>query len=305
VKPSPPKSHQVEAADGWVLKVAEPYPVEDPVAVVLCLHAMMVDGRTFTNPNRANVCEALAQHRFRVLVPDLRGHGCSGPTVREGGSWTYDELVEDMDLLIALASRLAKGVPVHILGHSLGGHVALAYLGRHRDVRVAKLVLMGVNIWGGPWEPHKGRLFLKRLSIRFWNLAFGLVGYVPARRTGVGSADESSDYWSDISRFILSGTWTSRDGWDYYASLSEVEPSILQIISDGDRYLGYPLDGLQFLEPLASRRTVLHLGSESVRSELDGLTPEHMAMVTDCSSSPLWEEMARWLCVVDGKGLKS
>jgi pimeloyl-ACP methyl ester carboxylesterase len=305
VKPSSPSIHRVEALGGWILTVAEPYPAEAPVGVVLCLHAMMVDGRTFTNPSRPNVCKALADHGFRVLVPDLRGHGSSGPTVQEGGSWTYDDLVEDMDALIGLASRLADGLPLHILGHSLGGHVALAHLGRHRDHRVAKLVLMGVNIWGGPWEPHKGRLFLKRLSIRFWNLAFGLVGHVPARRTGVGSADEASDYWSDISRFILSGTWTSRDGWDYYASLGKVNSQILQVISDGDRYLGYPLDGIHFLAPLESRRTVFHLGSEDVPSELIGLRPEHMAMVTDRACGPLWEEVARWLSDVDGKDRKS
>lgn len=68
--------------------------------------------------------EVFAKHGFDVYAPDLRGHGKSGGSVA-GAS--MDDFVAD----VAAAAR-ANGLenPV-VIGHSMGGLVALMYAARH------------------------------------------------------------------------------------------------------------------------------------------------------------------------------
>lgn len=72
---------------------------------------------------------------FRVVVYDLRGSGTSETTP---GPYTIDLLQQDLD---ALVSALDLG-PVGLMGHSLGGGIALAEAARHPD-RVRAVVGVG------------------------------------------------------------------------------------------------------------------------------------------------------------------
>jgi len=79
--------------------------------------------------------EALARGR-RVLVPDLRGHGASA-RFRTEADVTFAALVED---LVSFLSGVARE-PVHLLGHSMGGMIALRAALDPR-VELASLILM-------------------------------------------------------------------------------------------------------------------------------------------------------------------
>jgi pimeloyl-ACP methyl ester carboxylesterase len=95
------------------------------------------------------------RHRFRVIAPDLRGHGDSDWAV--GGSYAMAELVLDLDRLVEFLGP----EPVSLLGHSLGGAVVLHYAGL-RPERVRKLVaieglgaspaMRGEMLAAAPWE---------------------------------------------------------------------------------------------------------------------------------------------------------
>jgi lipase len=79
---------------------------------VVCLHGVQAHGRRF----RRLAEERLAQ-RFRVLAPDLRGHGRSAWEP----PWTLAQHVEDI-----LESLEAAGVErATVVGHSFGGRLAL------------------------------------------------------------------------------------------------------------------------------------------------------------------------------------
>lgn len=79
---------------------------------VLCLHGVMAHGRRF----RRLAEERLAQ-RFRVLAPDLRGHGRSGWEP----PWTLAQHVEDVrETLEAAGVERAT-----VIGHSFGGRLTL------------------------------------------------------------------------------------------------------------------------------------------------------------------------------------
>ena len=80
------------------------------------------------------------QPHFHVLAPDLRGHGDSDWA--KGGSYALTEYVYDL-------SRLVQGTaarPVTLVGHSMGGMVALIYAGTFPDQVSALVVLDGVTV---------------------------------------------------------------------------------------------------------------------------------------------------------------
>jgi pimeloyl-ACP methyl ester carboxylesterase len=70
---------------------------------------------------------------FHVVVPDLRGHGDSDWV--QGGHYTVPEFVLDIAQLLDVLGRF----PVTLVGHSLGGAVALHYAAIYPE-RVEKLV---------------------------------------------------------------------------------------------------------------------------------------------------------------------
>ncbi len=291
------ETHVVEAPDGWGLHVRDVRPAGRPSAVVVAGHAMMADGRTLWRRQRASVAGTLARRGLRVLVPDQRGHGQSGPTAADGGRWTYDELVSDTACYLALARRLEPELPVFLLGHSLFGHTALAWLGRHAgapEAEVAGVVAMAVNMWCPSLEPSRGRRAVKRLTSEAGRVIARACGRFPARRLGVGSADEALGYWSDLYRVCTEDRWGDSAGEDYRPGLAEVACPVLHVVSDADWLYGTPAQALGLLEPLP-RRDVLHLGGGRRGSALALLAPDHMGMVTAPSCEPLWEYVAGWV----------
>lgn len=76
--------------------------------------------------------EALARHGFRVIAPDLRGHGRSQRTA------TYALMDFEQDLIALLDALDLQDVS--LVGHSLGGHLALK-LATHRPDRIRRVVV--------------------------------------------------------------------------------------------------------------------------------------------------------------------
>ena len=79
--------------------------------------------------------------RYRVLVPDLAGHGDSAPHT---GPLPFDAVVEGFEALMRKAQQDYEG-PAVLVGNSMGAWVATVYAQRHPD-RVSRLVLID----GGP-----------------------------------------------------------------------------------------------------------------------------------------------------------
>jgi pimeloyl-ACP methyl ester carboxylesterase len=76
---------------------------------------LMIHSGGFTSRQWRKLAERLAP-RFRVLAPDLLGYGASGPW-RDGEPFHYSQ---DIDYLEVLFDE-----PVHLVGHSYGGFLAL------------------------------------------------------------------------------------------------------------------------------------------------------------------------------------
>jgi pimeloyl-ACP methyl ester carboxylesterase len=96
---------------------------------VVFLHGM---GTSATTWNR---CMELLQDRFTVVAPDLLGHGES-PVLDDPAEYTRDRTLIDLDDIV---SEL-EGPPV-LVGHSLGGYLALAYAATRPDAVRGVVVL--------------------------------------------------------------------------------------------------------------------------------------------------------------------
>src|SRR6202789_2576059 len=77
----------------------------------------------------------LADHGYRTIAHDRRGHG------RSGQPWGGNEMDTFADDLAELTEALDLKAAVHV-GHSMGGGEVTRYIGRHGSKRVAKAVLI-------------------------------------------------------------------------------------------------------------------------------------------------------------------
>ena len=78
----------------------------------------------------------LADHGYRCVAHDRRGHG------RSGQPWNGNEMNTYADDLDELTASLDLKDAIHV-GHSTGGGEVARYIGRHGTKRVAKAVLIG------------------------------------------------------------------------------------------------------------------------------------------------------------------
>jgi pimeloyl-ACP methyl ester carboxylesterase len=102
---------------------------------------VLVHGFTGSSDDFVDVLPALAERGHTVLV-DQRGHGDSTNT---GDGYHFDQLVDDL-----VGFLDARGIArCDLLGHSMGGMVALRFALAHPD-RLASLVLMDTS--PGPIE---------------------------------------------------------------------------------------------------------------------------------------------------------
>lgn len=89
----------------------------------------------------------------RVVAYDHRGHGTSGRAARP--EYTFDHLVRDLETVVATLEL----APLHLLGHSMGGVVALRYALAHPEA-VRSLILMDTAA-----APAAGDHLLSRLGM--------------------------------------------------------------------------------------------------------------------------------------------
>ena len=162
-----PVGHRIELDRGDSYYREVEGPAQAPT--LLLLHGWMATGGL----NWLRGFEALGRE-FRVIAPDLRGHGDSEWAV--GSSYALSEYVYDLAQLI----HQTGVAPVPIIGHSLGGMIALRYAGVYPD-NVSRLV--AIEGLGGTREMHaKAAAKPPNERLGKWiDLTRGLSGRLPRR----------------------------------------------------------------------------------------------------------------------------
>ncbi len=287
----------VETADGWRLDLLHLPAAGSARGAILAGHAMMVDRRSLDRPEGGGMLSFLASQGWEVYAPDLRGRGSSGPTTAEGGRWSYDDLVRyDLPACLAAVRARSKGLPVVVMGHYLSGHVSVAAAGVGCYAQQPEAhVLISANMWAPGLEDSSGMRLLKWGACLVLGFFARFIGNFPARRLRVGPVDESGTYISDLVRFWREDRWGAADGSvDYLASMTDVEGPVLALIGRGDRLLAHPAGAKRWSELIgASGAEFRVLGRGDLGLSFD---PDHMTLVTDPRSRPIWQEIHRWLC---------
>lgn len=281
---------KVVCEDGWVLHADRISAVGPVKGVIVVLHAMMVDRRSMDRPRGGGLASVLARQGFEVLNADFRGHGMSGPSVKEGGSWTYDDLVYlDVPEWVRAARNLNLG-PVHIVGLSLGGHVSAASVGAGA-CEVDGLVMLSANTWSKAAEPSWSRRVAKDLTMQVFRSITQAVGHWPSKRFAIGPANEALPYVEDLVGYWTTDRWISRDGFDWTEGLRQVPCRALLVIGRGDLLLAHPLGARRWASPIP-RLSFALVG----RGEL-GMTrdPGHMDLSTSLDCLGLWRWIGVWL----------
>ena len=130
-----PEEGRLSGVDGVGLFWQAWLPEGAPKAVVVIAH-----GASEHSGRYSHVGERFAGAGYATYALDHRGHGRSAG--RRALIERMDDVVADLRSFIALAASRHEGKPVFLLGHSMGGAVALAYALRHQD-EIAGLLLSG------------------------------------------------------------------------------------------------------------------------------------------------------------------
>lgn len=96
------------------------YDIEAPRGLVLLVH-----GQGEHMGRYSHVAAHLNHAGFAVHTFDLRGHGLSGGT--RGHTMSWADYLDDVDRNLRLAREAVPGVPWFLLGHSMGGLVAIRW----------------------------------------------------------------------------------------------------------------------------------------------------------------------------------
>lgn len=156
------------AWQGWL-------PEDDPTGIVLISHGIGEHSGRY-----AALAEDLTADGWAVYAVDHRGHGRSTGRRVDGDHANW---IPDLETVREYVAARHPGLPLFLLGHSMGGHIALAYALEHED-RLAGLVLSApavVNsVVPGFTVPVLSGLARLAPSLRVAGIDFRLVSKDPA-----------------------------------------------------------------------------------------------------------------------------
>lgn len=107
----------------------------EPVAVIVIVHGFAEHLARYNY-----FVEKLNQNRIACYRFDNRGHGKSGGAILDVES--YNDFINDADLIVQKAKTEFPELPVFMLGHSMGGFIAALYGESFKD-RLAGQILSG------------------------------------------------------------------------------------------------------------------------------------------------------------------
>ncbi|CAA7615591.1 alpha/beta fold hydrolase [Magnetospirillum sp. SS-4] len=129
-----------QAEDGAILPLRVWRPDAPPRAVILAVHGMNDYSNAFDAPGRI-----LAERGIVTYAYDQRGFGQGA----HPGFWSSSEtMAADLRAVARLLRRQYPGVPLYVLGESMGGAVAMTAFAGPDAGEVDGLILSAPAVWG-------------------------------------------------------------------------------------------------------------------------------------------------------------
>jgi pimeloyl-ACP methyl ester carboxylesterase len=167
--------------------------------------------------------EPLAREGWRVLAPDLRGHGRSDAGYV--AKWTVSQMADDVEALIA-ALDLERPV---VIGQSFGSFVAQSHMARHGSA--AAYVLMGTVAHPGALDGIDAELdrFMP-VSLRAQVTASWMC------EASVQTAEEARQLWHDQIPFHVADPEGPLVAWLAENDVTVFRPEVLRHFAAGGDY---------------------------------------------------------------------
>jgi pimeloyl-ACP methyl ester carboxylesterase len=223
---------------------------------VVCCHGLGSNHVGFDVHPEMSLARHLAGRGYEVVSVDLRGHGQSE---RPPWGWCFDDyLLHDVPAAIA---AVGGGRPVHWIGHSMGGLLGLAHLGRGAP-GIRSLVTVGSSLdYTTSASGFRGLLPFRELLARLPAVPIGMLARLSARFVGRWSTPyEKFNVWpsncdptlwrricetgfhavsppvmAQLASAFDDGGLTSRDGAiRYLQRLADSDTPVLMLAGDRD-----------------------------------------------------------------------
>ncbi|MBB3949158.1 alpha/beta fold hydrolase [Aureimonas jatrophae] len=157
-RPALPDASVLDSLTGAALRLYRSRPAGRPRLVLLILHGLAEHAGRY-----ARVMEELAAHGVASYAHDQRGHGSTtaqdAPLRRFASRHGASKIVRDTQAVRLRAEADHPGIPIVVLGHSMGGLVALNFA-RTFGSGLAGLLVWNSNFDTGP-SVAAGRLALR------------------------------------------------------------------------------------------------------------------------------------------------
>jgi len=183
---------------------------------------------------------------FTIIAPDLRGHGESD---KPRQAYAIQSFADD---IAALLMELGLG-PAIVVGHSMGGRIAMQLALDHRDLLVAAVLLNTSPAPFAGWRSQQQRMVDVGAAAELREFVDFMSG---------GSATDELASWlvEDMERtpsWVRSELWVSVGQFDVRNRLPEIDAPVLIVAGDWDR--GATLDESKMMHQLigGSRLVVL------------------------------------------------
>ena len=169
------------------------------------------------------------EQEYRLIVPDLRGHGRSeaSPAV------TMAEYADD---LATLLDRIGETGPVVLVGMSMGGYIGFEFYRRYRD-RVRAMILTNTRAQADDPQGAQGRRELARRTEQEGSAP--VVEAMLPQLFGVSASQQLRDEWSEIMAAttpegIAAALRAMAERPDSFPTLASMNCPVLVIAGDED-----------------------------------------------------------------------
>jgi predicted alpha/beta hydrolase len=222
-----PKLRDVTASGGarFVVRALR---APDPAApVALLLPAMGTPARFYTPFARA-----LHRAGHTVATADLRGQGEAVPLASRADRFGYRTLEQDVGTVIAAVRAGFPRGPLVLVGHSLGGQLALLHAALRRPDLLGIALIASGSAWWGCAGPLAG---VRRLLVSQSYVAVATVlGHWPGDRLGFGGR-QPVGVMQDWGREARTGRYVLTDAAvDYERALRTMSAPVLAVDVAGD-----------------------------------------------------------------------
>ena len=287
-KTDPLEAEVVVSSDGTRLALRH-WDAASPRAVIVALHGMNDYSRAFAIP-----APRWAELGFSVYAYDQRGFGRSP----NAGRWQGSEAMRrDLNDVVSVLRARYPGLPVVVLGESMGGAVVMSALDNGPQPDADAYILVSPAVWGWSALPftHRAALWLTAHIAPGWTMTGGRLRITPSDNIEM-LLENGRDplFLKDTRADSVYGLVDLMDeAYEAGPALSNAASAGLPVlIVYGGRDEIIPNDATE--EVLASLS-----GDVEVKLYEHGY---HM-ILRDLEAAPRWDDVADWLMAsLDGEG---